>query len=217
MVPDILEFSNSADLILEFTQGVTKRRGFVSSAFLANASEPWRQALDRDSALRNLPTELVSGKIFRILSIPSDYDAESIITIMQILHHRARKVPRTITFQQLVNIAVICDKYSLAESTLPWPEFWIDELANEKKNEGDERWLYISHVFPEIEAAETEAAGISWKLVRECCGWTSKESTHFIRYIERPNQIILDPKDRSVVRADLMPKSVLATSRRHMD
>ncbi|EPS45773.1 hypothetical protein H072_268 [Dactylellina haptotyla CBS 200.50] len=209
MAPETVEFSNAADLILEFTQGATKRRGFVSSASLANASEIWRQTLDRDTALRNLPTELVDGKIFRVLSLPSNYDANALVTIMHILHHKARKVPRSISFEDLVNISFICDKFSLTESLLPWPEFWIEDLVDENSNQGDERWLFISYVFPEIEGAQAQAAGISARLVRECCGWTSKDSTHFVRYVERSDQIILDPKDRSVVRADLMPASLL--------
>ncbi|KAK6530655.1 hypothetical protein TWF281_007494 [Arthrobotrys megalospora] len=204
MAPEV-EFSNSPDLILEFVQGAVKRRGFVSAAALADASPVWHSAL----YIARLPTQAVDSRIFRVLSLGVDCDADALTTILYILHHKARKVPRSISFKKLINISIICDKYDLAEALLPWPEFWIEDLVKENKNVGDERWLLISHVFRDILDAQKQAAGISSRLARECCGWTSKESTHFVRYTKRDGEISIDQKDRSVVRADLIPGPVL--------
>ncbi|KAF3192993.1 hypothetical protein TWF225_010852 [Orbilia oligospora] len=204
MTPE-LEFSNSPDLILEFVQGAVKRRGFVSAAALADASSIWHSSL----YIARLPTQVVDNRIFRVLVLGEDCDADALTTVLYILHHRARKVPRSISFQKLVNISMICKKYDLAEALLPWPEFWIEDLVQEDQNTGNEGWLLVSHVFGDIPDAQKQAAGIASKLAVECAGWTLKESTHFVRYSERHGQTSLSPNDMSVVRTDLIPSSIL--------
>ncbi|KAF3312751.1 hypothetical protein TWF173_006972 [Orbilia oligospora] len=118
MTPE-LEFSNSPDLILEFVQGAVKRRAFVSAAALADASSIWHSSL----YIARPPTQVVDNRIFRVLVLGEDCDADALTTVLYILHHRAKKVPRSISFQKLVNISMICKKYDLAEALLPWPEF----------------------------------------------------------------------------------------------
>ncbi|KAF3171556.1 hypothetical protein TWF751_006286 [Orbilia oligospora] len=157
MTPE-LEFSNSPDLILEFVQGAVKRRGFVSAAALADASSIWHSSL----YIARLPTQVVDNRIFRVLVLGEDCDADALTTVLYILHHRARKVPRSISFQKLVNISMICKKYDLAEALLPWPEFWIEDLVQEDQNTGDEGWLLVSHVFGDIPDAQKQAADEIW-------------------------------------------------------
>jgi hypothetical protein len=48
---------------------------------------------------------------------------------VKIIHGRTRKVPRTISFDQLVDIAILVDKRDVLEAIEPFPDIWITNQA----------------------------------------------------------------------------------------
>ncbi|KAH6951962.1 hypothetical protein DER45DRAFT_636229 [Fusarium avenaceum] len=59
----------------------------------------------------------------------TDWDEEAVTILMNILHHRTRGVPRTISLEMLANIAVLVDYYGCHEAAELWVEIWMAKLG----------------------------------------------------------------------------------------
>ncbi len=76
-----------------------------------------------------------------------DDDFQTMEIIMNAIHLQSHLVPRKVTFQQLDDIAILCDKYDLRRSLGPWPDLWSEDHLALVQIEGFERWLFIASAF----------------------------------------------------------------------
>jgi hypothetical protein len=67
--------------------------------------------------------------------------------VLYVLHGRAEYVPESITFENLLDIAIICDYYDCAASMRPWDEIWMKPLRSLTSEPGYQNWLFIAWVF----------------------------------------------------------------------
>jgi hypothetical protein len=105
------------------------------SAMLGDGSRFWEgsdDALD-EAGVRNVTLR--------------DDDYASMEILMRIIHHRNDEVPQKVSFQQLKDIAVVCDKYALRSCVLPWSHLWSQPYVDHVEKDGFESWLFISTVF----------------------------------------------------------------------
>ncbi|KAF4447325.1 putative Zn(II)2Cys6 transcription factor [Fusarium austroafricanum] len=58
-----------------------------------------------------------------------DWDAEAFLILMNIFHHKTRKVPQTITLETLAKIATLVDYYDCHETVNLWVEKWTSNLS----------------------------------------------------------------------------------------
>jgi hypothetical protein len=58
----------------------------------------------------------------------TDWDDEAVLILMNILHHRTRVVPRTISLGMFAKIAVLVDYYGCLEAVELWVETWMAKL-----------------------------------------------------------------------------------------
>ncbi|KAF7169069.1 hypothetical protein CNMCM5623_001901 [Aspergillus felis] len=100
-------------------------------------SEPWREA-----------RILAAGKRFEIQS--EFEDIEAMLILMNIIHGRGSKVPREVTLDKLVEIAVLVDYYECHEAVDVMAEIWMDKLVGSMPftyGKGIVWWIFISWVF----------------------------------------------------------------------
>lgn len=55
-----------------------------------------------------------------------DDDPVALAVILEAIHLQATRVPRRVTIEQLVKLAVVCDKYDCAAAVKLWAETWME-------------------------------------------------------------------------------------------
>lgn len=82
-----------------------------------------------------------------ILPLKSD-NPEAFAAILYAIHLQSENVPKhTQNFDQLVNLAIICDKYDCATAMGHWKEKWVAQWRDKALVLGYERWLFVAWTF----------------------------------------------------------------------
>ncbi|KAF8543795.1 hypothetical protein BDD12DRAFT_801748 [Trichophaea hybrida] len=144
------------DTILHVTSGAESARYLVCSHVLCTSSIVFRKMLGKSSnfaeavALRESRAEPV------FVSLEDDPAVMGII--LRVVHFLHKQVPRTLSVDQLVQAAIICDKYGLYEALQLISETWTKAVSWRSANHPED-WLLISWVFgPEAIFTSTSRA-----------------------------------------------------------
>lgn len=135
---------DDGDVILHVTLSAESISYLVCSHVLCASSIIFRKMLGKESnfaeavALRESPPEPVP------VSLEDDPVVMGII--LQWLHFQHKKVPRKLSVDQLVQAAIICDKYGLHEALQLISETWTQAVRSTSENHPED-WLLISWVF----------------------------------------------------------------------
>jgi len=135
---------DDGDVILHVTSSAESISYLVCSHVLCASSIIFRKMLGKESnfaeavALRESPPEPVP------VSLEDDPVVMGII--LQWLHFQHKKVPRKLSVDQLVQAAIICDKYGLHEALQLISETWTQAVRSTSANHPED-WLLISWVF----------------------------------------------------------------------
>lgn len=92
-----------------------------------------------------------------------DDDAEALLLLLRIAHLQFTKVPHTLSFKELLNVAILCDQYDCTKMVQPWTASWFAKEKTMSLAEGNEQYLRIAWVFGRQKAFET----LAQKLVME--------------------------------------------------
>lgn len=76
-----------------------------------------------------------------------DDNPEALAVILLALHCQNKLVPPTISFQNLLDLAIICDKYDCAAGVSLWTDIWTKEWEKMALDAGYEQWLFIAWTF----------------------------------------------------------------------
>jgi len=87
-----------------------------------------------------------SSSLFQITA-NEEHDLTALTTVLYVLHSRAKHIPKSISFENLLEIANICDYYDCGAAMRPWSELWINPLRSLAAQPGKTIWLFISWVF----------------------------------------------------------------------
>lgn len=71
----------------------------------------------------------------------------SMLTVVNIAHLRMRQVPSKLSSDDFYNLAVVCDKYDIADIILPWVPKWKEQLMKDPRPTACPKWLVTSWVF----------------------------------------------------------------------
>jgi hypothetical protein len=86
------------------------------------------------------------------LPLPDD-DPDIFSILLDILHHRTKKVPRLVSLGRLTKLAMLVDKYQMQESIEVFSDMWMEGLQGRKcdlpcnSTPDVLPWLFISWVF----------------------------------------------------------------------
>jgi hypothetical protein len=136
------------DLILEVSSDAGTARFKVSSQVLCIASPVFRAMLGPSSSFKEaceLRASAISSEPY-VLQLGED-DPQALVVVLNALHLQGSKVPISISFQNLVDLAIICDKYDCAPGVTLWADVWTEVWKKYALEPGFERWLFISWTF----------------------------------------------------------------------
>ncbi|KAL1633265.1 hypothetical protein SLS58_011154 [Diplodia intermedia] len=119
--------------------GVEHQKTFiVSSKAMRLACKAWNKMLAPDSPF--LEAKEVE------LSFPED-DAAPLATLLHIAHLNFDRVSHHISFQPLLDLAVLTDKYGATKLVRPWIKSWIASVQHLLLEPAHEEWLWIAWEF----------------------------------------------------------------------
>lgn len=130
----------------------------VSSKHLALASRVFKSKLSFGTSDTVRQSD---GRVH--LQLGKGFGPQAVIIVMNAVHSRGSKVPRTVDIETLAQIALFVDRFQLLDAVEVYAERWISKLENGIPNIYNQdlvRWIYISHVFrhAEIFKAATKTA-----------------------------------------------------------
>lgn len=142
----ITKIDPSGDLTLlledEDSSGIIVKTFLVSAKAMSLASPVWRTMLDPEGPWRKQH----SGNL-RMM----DDEPDALLTLLDIAHLNFEEVPATLSFEKLVHLSVLCDKYDTITLVRPWVVTWIRDLQQVRPvcDPGFEEWLFVAWVFGE--------------------------------------------------------------------
>lgn len=81
----------------------------------------------------------------RYINVEDPYMA--VLTIMKAIHMQGPEVPMMLSFSELRDVAIVCDKYDMLRALTPWIEIWSRRYIFSSHSTGYEDWLFMSWAF----------------------------------------------------------------------
>lgn len=151
----ILEFGSPAQFKFRVSsQVLSERSQFFKSAFKyrrvnqrgQNDSNSVNNELN-SSVTEFIQASATSPMVLR-LQMDKQITFKAVSTLFYAAHHIPRKVPRTISFQEFVDIAFVCHKYQCTAPVETYVEFcWLEQWVDRLGATGFEDFFFISYVF----------------------------------------------------------------------
>ena len=139
---DIVIVDPDGDLKMVFETGVLQ----VSRKALSLASPVFLAMFKKDSGFMEAVNQSSDQHGIQTTSFPDD-SLDMMIIITHIIHLQFDKVPSTLSFGQLHQMAIYCDRYDLKRCLGPYPDIWSKSHLETYALEGHKEWLLISSLF----------------------------------------------------------------------
>lgn len=134
-------FDPSGDLVLVVNKAEEQRRFRVSTKVMSLASPVWRIMLDPSGPFQEAKRE--NGEV----ALPED-DPNALCIVLHIIHFRPRSLPNTIEDDELMSLAILCQKYDIAELVSPWLQTkWELIFLSYTHKDGCEASFVVAWVF----------------------------------------------------------------------
>lgn len=140
--PATLVIDPEGDLYMKLDAGSLK----VSRKALSLSSPVFLAMLGANSKFKEATDMTVDYDGIQIVSFEWD-KFETMTIIARIIHFQNHEVPERLTFYQLFQAAVMCDKYDLRRCLGPWTNVWTKPYLDCYTRQGYEEWLFMSIVF----------------------------------------------------------------------
>ena len=117
----------------------------VSSKHLALASPIFKNKLQVGSSRA---TKQSDGRIH--LQLVEGFDPAAVTIVMNAVHGRGSKIPKSVDIETLAQIALFVDRFQLFDAVEVYADRWIWKLEDATPHTYGEdlvRWVYISHIF----------------------------------------------------------------------
>ena len=129
----------AGDLTLRVGENERQRTFIVSSKAMSLASPVWCQLL--------APARFYEQKHLHL----ADGDPEAFLILLRISHLQFSNVPLHVEYTLLVHLAVLCDKYEMAQLLFPWITPWQVDWKPHALEGGYEDLISIAWVFHNLE------------------------------------------------------------------
>lgn len=131
-------------LNLSADPNVSQRLIRVSSKVLCLASPVFKAMLGSSSPFKEAVA--LRNETPALIPLIGDNE-EALLLVLNAAHLRLQLIPDEVSFDLFYELAVVCDKYDMAQVLLPWPILWAADLTTHCDKPGYEKWLVISWVF----------------------------------------------------------------------
>lgn len=143
------------DVKLRVINGEVQRTFRVTSMVMRLASPVWRVMLDpQGHFLESIQADN------REITFHDD-NARALEILLSIIHLKFSDVPHTITYNELLDVSYLCDKYCMIEIVRPWLEGWLGPLKETVGSSGHEGWLFIAWAVGDEEMMRRVADGMT--------------------------------------------------------
>jgi len=136
-----------------------------------------------------------------------DDDPMAVTTVCNMLHLQSQNIPKTLSGDELAEIAIVLDKYDCTDAVWAWTRFWMaeDSVRRELEEEGStvqmeeavpsqsningllskekhvlSKWVFIAWVFRDEKVFGMCANALSWKM----CAGDQEDDDYFQRLPE---------------------------------
>jgi hypothetical protein len=143
-----VEIASQGDIMIEMTSSMGLATLRVASQVLCTTSPVFRAMLGNSSRFKEaceLREKAGSSEPYKLTLVEDNPEALGVILLA--LHCQNDRVPQSLSFEQLNNLAIVCDKYDCAVGVLPWVDIWTKPWKLYADTTGYERWLFIAWVF----------------------------------------------------------------------
>lgn len=127
----------------------------VSSKAMSLASPVWPVMFDPSGPFKSGRPENDS------VIFPED-NAQALQILLYIAHLQLHSIPETLSFTQLLNLAIICDKYDTARLIIPWFHKWETSYRQSALDLGHECSLLIAWVIRDLDIFKQVADTLVW-------------------------------------------------------
>ena len=140
--PVTLVIDREGDLYMKLDNGSLK----VSRKALSLSSPVFHAMFGANSKFKEATDMTPASDGVQIVLFKDD-NFEAMTLVARIAHLQSEDVPTTLAFNQLYQVAVICDKYDLKRCLGPWTKIWATPYLDCYARQGYEKLLFISVVF----------------------------------------------------------------------
>ncbi|KAL5384307.1 hypothetical protein DPSP01_005454 [Paraphaeosphaeria sporulosa] len=131
---------SKGNLVLVVGSSDRQRSILVQAETIEHFGQPWQEVIKDSNRER-----LLSAR--RTSHLPDD-DADMMLVLMYLSHSwHVGKVPKEVSFQQLLAMTRICEKYDMNAQVSPFVRRWIVPHQDKLLSPGREEWLFIAHQF----------------------------------------------------------------------
>ncbi|KAA8896206.1 hypothetical protein FN846DRAFT_965941 [Sphaerosporella brunnea] len=148
------DFLGAAKYILQVSSTQLCTGSTVFRAMLGPNSRFEEAAMLRENKRQQF-VEAVDQKPFQLSLGADDHNPTALAAVLYVLHARTETLPKTLPFDALVAVAVVCDYYDCATALRPWDEMWMEPWREHAEEDGFESWLLVSWVFGVQEIFDT--------------------------------------------------------------
>ena len=128
----------------------------VSSQAMSLTSRQWRVMFAADSPFASAP-----GATDSVIEVPMpDDDVKSLKILLSVIHLKFKLVPTVLAYEDLVSLAILTDKYDVAEVVQPWITNWVNKhviprgLQDLSSLANSEGWLFVAWSFGLVDVFE---------------------------------------------------------------
>jgi hypothetical protein len=118
----------------------------VSRKALCLGSPVFLAMLGDDSQFSECRARMTGSDGVQMITFQDDHFS-AMQVVVNIMHLQNDRVPQNVSFQQLHQIAILCDKYDLKRCLGYWPEKWAAPWLKSYSKTGYEAMLFISITF----------------------------------------------------------------------
>ncbi|KAK2790711.1 hypothetical protein FQN52_005468 [Onygenales sp. PD_12] len=122
----------------------------VSSQHLILASTHFKKMLQSTFKEGKTPSSSADGPNYREIPVTMNWNPSALLILMNIIHGRTRKVPRSIDLDMLTEMAKLVDYHDCAEAVEVFSDMWVEKLRDSMpKRYGREviMWLSVACAF----------------------------------------------------------------------
>ena len=152
----------SGDLTVHVALDEQQKTFIVSSKAMCLSSPVWRAMLDPRGHFK----ESSAGEV----CFPED-DSESLLLILRIVHFQFQRIPNSLTWNQLLGITELCDKYDIVTLVRPWLPNWLEKWRHLADTAGYEaNWVFIAWVYGDNATFERIIKRVAMKITTKTSG-----------------------------------------------
>lgn len=175
-----IQFDADGDTLLLLEEGTVQFQ--VSSSVLCLASPVFHAMLGANGKFKESKSlrERKDGEPPTEITLRDD-NADALAVIFRILHHQHDSVPKSLSEENLWQIAILVDKYDLREATKLWVDLWIPHHFSDvglplalNSYFRDDRGVFLAYAF----CNEIMFESISKNIILTWCATTDEYRLH---------------------------------------